>query len=129
LDELSSSLALHCESRLFDTVDEAHPSGRMTLSSQFYTVGKEINFPHVEPFFFKSNFNAQAHKPMDLSASRPLHSLLFNFLIEVVRVSKVKSSSYTLACSWRDTEPGDHVLCFIRHVASLCFLFEFRQVC
>src|SRR5437667_12489524 len=25
------------------------------------------------------------------------------------------------------TEPGDHVLCLIRHVASLCLLFEFTK--
>src|SRR5205809_7996339 len=47
----------------------------------------------------------------------------FNLTMELLRTS-LRWSCFTLRGG---TEPGDHVLCLIRRVASLCFLFEFAR--
>ena len=64
---------------------------------------------------------------LNLKAS-PSISLLPNLLLQL-NDGTLEEEELTLVLFYLrgGTEPGDRVLCFIRRVASLCFLFEFAR--
>ena len=64
---------------------------------------------------------------LNLKAS-PSISLLPNLLLQL-NDGTLEEEELTLVLFYLrgGTEPGDRVLCFIRRVASLCFLFEFTR--